>query len=222
MSVKSAVDYYDTGNIRVGDIVIINDSNPQSCEGDRIVEPYTRLRVRALDMEQYSDRGEIRVRLETECDEIPLAHLVDLLNMQGEPLIHKVENWLKATETAYCLALKKSKVFGKFNPKQLVNTVILFCVLFLIVAICLVMRMESTSVPATSEIGLRIVLGSVVGTVGGTTLASILISRINAMEDARKRAVELGEQLRLYRQANLKCADTTAFTAKIDSQQGIA
>lgn len=222
MSIKGAVDYYNTSNIQVGDIVIINDAGPQSCEDDRIVEPYTRLRVRALEIEQYSGCGEIRARLETECDEIPLAHLVDLLNMQGEPLIHKAENWLKTTKIAYCLALKKSKVFGRFNPKQLVNTIILFCVLFLIVAICLVMRMESTSVPETSEIGLRIVLGSVVGTVGGTTLASILMSRVNAMKDARKRAVELGEQIRLYRQANLNCADTPAFSANIDSQQGIA
>ena len=222
MSVKGAVDYYNTGDIRVGDIVIINDSDPQSCENDRIVEPFTRLRVRALEMEQYSGRGEIRARLETEHDEIPLVHLVNLLNMRGELLIHKAEDWLKATETAYCLALKKSKVFGKLNPKQLVNTVIFFCVLSLIVAICLVIRMKSTSVPATSEIGLRIVLGSVVGSVGGTTLASILISRINAMEDARKWAMELGEQLRLYRQANPSCTDTTAFSAKIDSQQGIA
>jgi len=222
MSVKDAVDFYNATDIRAGDIVIINDSGPQSCEDGKIVEPYTRLRVWALEVAPHSSRGEVRALLETEHEAVGLTQPVGLLNMSGEPLLQKAGDWLNTTETEHCLAQKSSRLFGKLNPRQLVNTVSLFCVLFLIVAICVVMRMENTSVPVTSEFGLRIVLGSVVGTVGGTTLASILIPRINAMEEARIKAVELGERLRLYRQANPNCADTTAFSAKIDSQQGIA
>lgn len=216
MSVKNAVDYYNSSDIRIGDIVIIDDSCPQSCEGGRIAEPYTRLRVRALEVDPYSICGEVRAQLETERESIPLAQAVRLLNMQGQPNLQKAYCWLKTTETAYGLAQKKSKVFGKLNPKKLVNTVILFCVLFLIVAICLVMRMENTSMPVTSESGLRIVLGSVVGAVAGTTIAGVLIPKINAMDDARRQATDLEKQLRLYRLANPNCTDV----ATIDSEKG--
>ena len=62
LSVKNAVDYYNSSGIQVGDIVIINDPGPQSCEGDQIAEPYTRLRVRVMEVAPYSDCGEVRAQ----------------------------------------------------------------------------------------------------------------------------------------------------------------
>ncbi|MET0017988.1 hypothetical protein [Oscillibacter sp.] len=216
MSVKNAVDYYNSCDIQVGDIVIIDDSRPQSCENGRIVEPYTRLRIRALEVAPYSTCGEVRAQLETEHESIPLAQAVNLLNMHEQPMLQKAGDWLKATETSYGLAQKKSKVYGKLNPKQFVSLVISSCILFLIVAICFVMRMENASVLASSDSGLRIVLGSVVGAVAGTIIAGVLIPKINAMDDARKQAADLEEQLHLYRLANPDCTDVIA----IDSVKG--
>jgi hypothetical protein len=206
------VDYYNSSNIQVGDIVIIDDSNPQSCEGGRIAEPYTRLRVRALEVDPYSNRGEVRARLETERESVPLERASSLLNMQGQPMLQKADGWLEATKAAYNLAKKKSTVFGKLNSKQLLKIIMLLCVIFLIAVIFWVMRMHSTSAPATSEVVLRIVLGSAIGVVAGAVIAHVLIPKINAMDDARKRAADLEERLRLYRQANPDCTNPSVVS----------
>lgn len=215
MSVKNAVDYYNSSDIRVGDIVIIEDSSPQSCEGGRIAEPYTRLRVRALEVDPYSNRGEVRAQLETERESIPLERAASLLNMQGQPMLQKADGWLEATEAAHNLAKQKSTVFGKLNSKQLLKIIMLLCVIFLIAVIAVifwVMRMHSTSAPATSEVVLRIVLGSAIGVVAGAVIAHVLIPKINAMDDARKQAVDLEKRLRLYRQANPDCTNPSVVS----------
>ena len=83
MGVKNAVDYYNSSDIQVGDIVIIDDSCPRSCENGRVVEPYSRLRVRSLEVAPYSDCGEVRAQLETERESIPLSQPISLLNMHA-------------------------------------------------------------------------------------------------------------------------------------------
>lgn len=150
MSVKNAVDYYNSSDIRVGDLVIIDDSSPQSCEGGRIAEPYTRLRVRALEVDPYSNRGEVRAQLETERESIPLERAASLLNMRGQPMLQKADGWLEATKAAYNLAKQKSTVLGKLNSKQLLKIIMLLCVIFLITVIFWVMRMNSTNTRAFS------------------------------------------------------------------------
>lgn len=214
MSVKNAVDYYNSSDIRVGDLVIIDDSSPQSCEGGKITEPYTRLRVRALEVAPYSDCGEVRAQLETEQESILLSHTVSLLNMHGQPMLKKADSWLESTKAAHNLAQKRSKVFGKLNSKQLLIIVMSLCVMLLIAVIFWAIRMESTSVPVTSEIVLSIALGAVIGVVAGAVIANVLIPKINAMDDARKRAADLEEWLQLYRLANPDCTNTSVVSGK--------
>ena len=209
MAVRNAVDYYNASGIQIGDIVIINDHDPQSCEGEQIAEPYTRLRVKTLEMEQYSKRGEIRAYLETEHDGIPLNHSVDLLNMRGEPLLYKAEDWFKTTTAAYRFALKKGRVFGRSD----LNPGILFAVFLTLWVLALMGIIYWAAQPKIchqqiSEAG-YLVVAFITAAMIGTLLfgASAIERKADAIGNARKQTAELEEQLQLYRLANPNCAE---------------
>ncbi len=212
MAVRNAVDYYNASGIQVGDIVIINDHDPQSCEGEQIAEPYTRLRVKTLEMEQYSNRGEIRAYLETEHDGIPLNHSVNLLNMRGEPLLYKAEDWFKTTTAAYRFALKKGRVFGRSDLKPGI-LLAAFLTLWMLAYGGIISWATQPEIlhQHVNPAGCAVALSMFILLAGTLTFGTVAIERkADAIGNARKQTAEMEEQLQLYRLANPNCAEVAA------------
>lgn len=196
MSVKSIIDYYNPAGIQVGDIVILNEKKPQNCEGERIAEPYTRLRVKTLQVESHG----IYAKLETEQETISLtgAVAIDRIDLQDQPILQQADAWVKSTEAARTLAQKKSKVFGKLNSNQLNGVVVLLNLSILITAICWGVLSRSTSMPSTP----KDIIAPILGAMLGVLLSIPFFHKISIMEEAQEKSEDLEVRLRLYWQAN--------------------
>lgn len=194
MSVKSTIDYYNSSGIQVGDIVILDEEKPQDCEGERIAEPYTRLRV----VDLMSEGRSVSVKLETEQDAIPLTGTVDLTNKWGDKPLQKADSWLAGKETAYRTAEKKGRMFGTKNSGIAIALVIFAWVLvFFLAGYWVILK-----VPETTR-------NRMIVAFCGIVLAIIMFIRINTyfdrmseMHSAQKKAAQIEKQLRQYRQAN--------------------
>lgn len=220
MSVKSALDYYNTSDIQVGDVVILNDSRPLDCEGGRVAEPYTRLRVRGL---QVVEPGDISVKLETERESILLTQTVYLRIMLKYHSLQKADSWLATTESLHQRAQKESKVFGKLNlPPQILYVIMFLSWILAAVAIaaCVekIKMLDQQVTLATMAITLLVTTVIFITLFGSTFIISNMVS---TMDEALEQATELEEQLRLYRQANPDHKDCTAISDSTDITQGI-
>ena len=194
MGVKSTIDYYNSAGIQVGDIVILDEEKPQTCEGERIAEPYTRLRVVELMREE---RG-VSVKLETEQDAIPLTGTVDLTGEWGAPPLQKVDSWLAEKETAYRTTEKKGRMFGARNPMIATALFIFPWMMALFLAGYWVIK----RVPETTRNVMIVGFCAIVLIIIMFVSADACSDRISEMQSAQQQAAKVEKQLRQYQQAN--------------------
>lgn len=201
MGVKNAMEYYNTANIQIGDIVIIDSTDTQFCEGDRIVEPYTRLRVRRL---QIGTLG-IAAKLETEQGAIHLDQAENILNFQKQPYIQNADLWITATEAAYRTVQKKAEAANLMFSRMML---IFFLSPFMLLLVTIILN----AFEILSDFLLTLML---FGMLALLAYALINIPRSIFTERAeQEKAAHLNKQLQLYLQANPDCTGSMAISGK--------